>query len=479
MSVFDVIIVGGGPAGLFTAYELVTRSRKKLNILLLDKGYMPDQRKCPLAEMRRSYDYTKCAQCRPCHILYGIGGAGALSSGIINLRPDIGGDLDKLLGSWEKAMELIYYVDSVLLKFGAPPDRIFRPDASQTSELERLAAKAGAKLIPAVQRHIGTDRTPRVIKNIVEYLVQNGVKILYATSVYRVEKDSNRFIARTSRGDFSSKYMLLAPGRGGADWFMGQAIRLGIDIVPGPLDMGVRVETAKYIMDPVTDIIWDPKIIMYTKTYDDKVRTFCTNPGGYVVEELYSDGTVGVNGETYAGTRSMNTNFALLVTVKLTDPMENTIEYGKSIARLATRLGGGRPLIQRLGDLEAGRRSTWSRIERSSIEPTLRDVTPGDISMALPYRVVANIIEALNRLDTIIPGIASPQTLLYAPEIKYYSVQAKVNRKTMETNIPGLFVAGDGVGLSRGINVAAATGVLAARGILEKIGAEEEEPLTT
>lgn len=249
---------------------------------------------------------------------------------------------------------------------------------------------------------------------------------------------------------------------------------MGIELMPNPLDVGVRVEVPpKYVMDPVTNLYMDPKIIMYTKSHDDKVRTFCVNPGGgFVVMERYDDGTVGVNGETYVDKRSNNTNFALLTSIRLTDPMEDTIEYGKSIARLATKLGGGRPIIQRLGDLEDGRRSTWDRIRRNVIEPTMKIVTPGDIGMALPHRVLDNLMEFLHRVDNVIPGLASKYTLLYAPEIKYYSMRAVVNR-FMETTVDGVFAAGDGAGLSRGgINVAAATGVLAAWGTLMKLGKE-------
>ncbi len=422
----------------------------------------------------------ECSKCNPCNILYGIGGAGTLSSGIINLRPDIGGDLDKLLGSWDEAEELIYYIDELFIKFGAPKDRVFKPEPEAVGELERAAAKIGAKFIPTIQRHIGTDNAIKVIGNITKFLEKHGVHIIDNTKAEHINLQQQGFKVRTTRGEYTCKYLVLAPGRGGAAWLSREAKRLGMVIEPGPLDMGIRVEIPAYVMEPITSIIMDPKIILYTKAYDDKVRTFCTNPHGFVIEEYYEDGTVGVNGETYTTIKSKNTNFALLVTVKLTDPLEDTIAYGKSIAMLATKLGGGKPLIQRFGDLESGRRSTWSRIERSTVEPTLRNVTPGDIGMALPYRIVEDLIEAIHRLDDIIPGLASPQTLLYAPEIKYYSVKVKVNRY-METNIDNLFVAGDGAGLSRGINVAAATGVLAARGILKKMGlyGEEEELITT
>ncbi|MEM3763211.1 MAG: FAD-dependent oxidoreductase, partial [Desulfurococcaceae archaeon] len=267
---------------------------------------------------------------------------------------------------------------------------------------------------------------------------------------------------------YYARRVLLAPGRGGAHWFRQVAEALGIEVEPTPLDIGVRVEVPYYVAEHVTSVNFDPKIILYTKSYDDMVRTFCTNPQGYVLKEQYEDGTVGVNGATFNTAKSKNTNFALLVTLKLTVPYQDVLELGKSIARIATKVGMGKPLIQRLGDLEKGRRSTWERISRSIITPTLRDVTPGDISLVLPHRVVANIVEAIERLDTVYPGLASPQTLIYAPEIKYYSVRAKVN-KDFETSVPGVYAAGDGAGLSRGINGAAATGILAARGIAKSL----------
>jgi hypothetical protein len=455
---YDVVVVGAGPAGLFAALELAKAGG--LKVALIDGGYRASQRRCPLQT-----PLEKCTFCVPCHIMYGIGGAGTLSSGLINLRPDVGGDLHELVGDWDKAMELINYIDKIFVEFGAP-NNVYEPNMELIEKLSALAARVNARIVPIRQRHMGTDGSVKVVDNMMQYLEGAGVAVMYATWAIEVEKgDNGVFTVKTSRGVLNARAVLLAPGRGGAEWLISQLKRLGASLDFGPIDIGVRVEVPYHVMRPLTDAVHDPKVILYTSKYDDKVRTFCTNPRGFVVKEVYADGTIGVNGETYLEKKSENTNFAFLVTLRLTDPMEDTIEYGKSIARLATKLGGGKPLIQRLYDLERGQRSTWERIRRSSISPTLKDVTPGDISLALPHRVVEDIIEGLKKLDELAPGVASPQTLIYAPEIKYYSARPTVDKNLM-TTVPGLFVAGDGAGLSRGINVAAATGVLAARGIL-------------
>jgi len=467
--VYDIVIVGAGPAGLLAAYELAnlknSENGKDLKVLLVDKGLRPLKRTCPLLTPKE-----KCTFCDPCNITYGIGGAGTYSSGIINLRPDIGGELHEILRSWDKAQELVDYVDEVLVKFGAPKDRFFEPNMEKVKDIQRKAAKVGAEFIPIRQRHIGTDKTPLVIENILNYIEKSGVKVEELTNVLEIQKKGDHFLLKTNRKEeIETKTLLVAPGRAGAKWFLEQARNLGVDMVPGPLDIGVRVEVESFVMEELTSAVWDPKVVLYTKKYDDKVRTFCVNPRGYIMKEVYDDGTIGVNGQTFADRKSNNTNFAFLTTIKLSDPLEDTIEYGKSIARLMTRLGGEKPIIQRLIDFEKGRRSTWERINRSTVRPTLRDVTPGDISMGLPYRVVSNLIEGLERLDNIAPGLYSSNTLLYAPEIKYYSMKAVVD-SNMETVVDNLFVAGDGVGLSRGINIAAATGILAARGITRKLG---------
>ncbi len=462
-SKFDVVIIGAGPAGLFAAYELVERSN--LRVLLIEEGGDVKDRVCPMFEL------GYCIGCKPCHIMSGVGGAGGLSDGTINLRPDIGGDLKEITGDENYAWQLVWEVDRIFLKHGGPR-KIYKGNPEEIKEWERKAAQAGVKFIPIIQRHIGSDHTPEVIASIKKHLEGRGVKFLLWTKAL----EFNRGWVKVRRGKetftIRARYIIVAPGRGGADWFHEVARKIGLKARHGPIDVGVRVEVPAIVMEPITSINHDPKFHIYTDTYDDFVRTFCTNPNGFVVEERY-DSYVGVNGHSMRDKKSSNTNFAFLSRIELTEPVEDTTAYGKSIAQLATTIGGGKPIIQRLGDLRRGRRSTWSRIKKSSMEPTLKHVTPGDIAMALPHRVVTNLLEGLEKLDRVLPGVASDHTLLYAPEIKYYSMRVEVNGD-LETSIENIFAAGDGAGLSRDIVNAAATGILAARGILKKEGIAED-----
>lgn len=451
-----------GPAGLFAAYEL---SDRELQVLVVDAGRDIGKRHCPMSSMV-SCDH--CTPCTPCSILCGVGGSGAYSDGTLNLRPDIGGNLSELTGDDTVAWELVDYVDDICLNYGAPQN-VYSATGEDAEMLKRRAASAGARFIYIKQRHIGSDNSTALIVHMKDDLVSRGIEFLLDSKVEDiiVENGVCKGILLGGKG-VRTKCTLLAPGRVGYEWMNELVNRHSLSYSYSGVDIGVRVEVPSIIMDPVTRINHDPKFHIYTRKYDDFVRTFCTNEHGFVVKEEY-EGFVATNGHSMHSKVSENTNFAFLVYVELTRPMENTIKYGRSVAKLATTIGGGKPVVQRLGDLKRGRRSTADRISRNAIVNTLKDVTPGDISMALPHRMVTDIIEGLEVLSKIIPGVDSDSTLLYAPEVKFYSLKTDVDR-AMQTNIHALFVAGDGAGLSRDLVNSSATGILAARGILSFIG---------
>ena len=455
---WDVAIIGSGPAGLFAANELAGGKR----ILVIDMGKGVKERECPLM-----YDWG-CEKCKPCDIMCGLGGAGTFSGGRLNLRPDIGGDLTEFVETAEQAWQLVEDVDRVFLKHGAPKE-LHTPDQSEVEKLSHKAASAGVKFINIPQRHIGSDNAPKVIEAFAEDLRGRGVEFLLDTKVtdLLIEDGVCRGVL-TGDKEILAKAVILCPGRVGAPWVEDLVAREVMTARFGPIDVGVRIEVPAIVMDPVTKVNMDPKFHIHTKTYDDFARTFCTNARGYVVRERY-DSFIGVNGHSMVSEHSKNTNFALLVRVELTEPVENTTIYGRSIAELATTIGGGKPIIQRMGDLRRGRRSNRERLKSNLVVATLRDVTPGDISMALPGRIVTDIIEALEKLNEIIPGVAANSTLIYAPEIKFYAMEVDVDRN-MQTSVRSLFAAGDGVGLSGDIVNAAATGILAGRGVTEVLG---------
>ncbi|HIH62060.1 MAG TPA: NAD(P)/FAD-dependent oxidoreductase [Methanobacteriales archaeon] len=454
---FDVIIVGAGPGGLIAADKLADH----LRVLVVDKGRDIDKRYCPALKD------GICRRCSPCNIMCGLGGAGGLSDGKLNLRPDIGGNLEEFVDT-EKAWELVEEVDSFFLRHGAP-EELYSPEEKEIEKILKKSAAAGINFIPIIQRHIGSDKTPMVIKSVKEDLEKRGVEFLLETRALDIitkngkvkglrVKDKNG-----KKNVIKCKFLILAPGRSGSIWLAEQMRKLSIPIKYNPVDIGVRVEIPSIVMEDITRINWDPKFHIITKSYDDFVRTFCVCNKGFVVEEAYN-GFKGVNGHSMRTKTSDNTNFAFLVKIELTEPVENTSAYALSIAKISNTLGGGKPIIQRLGDLRKGRRSTWRRLKRSPVKPTLRDVTPGDIALVLPYRIVLDIIEGLEALDKVIPGVASDSTLLYAPEIKLYAMRIGVDEH-MRTPISGLYAVGDGAGVSRGIVGAAATALIAAEHI--------------
>jgi uncharacterized FAD-dependent dehydrogenase len=451
-----VLIVGAGPAGMFAARELTLQGVG--GILIVDAGTTAGQRRCPMTEQ------GTCADCRPCNLMHGVGGAGTFSDGTLNLRPDIGGDLRDYTDSDQAAWDLVHYVDQVWVEHGAPPAASGADDET-VEELKRAAAENDVRFIDIVQRHIGSDHSRQLIESLERDLRDRGVAFRLDTVVEDLVLEQGRCVGVRLAGgeELRGTAVILATGRVGAPTLDRMVVAHGIQAHHAPVDIGVRVEVPAIIMDPVTEVNRDPKFHIRTETYDDFVRTFCANRHGFVVSESY-DGFVGVNGHSLRDLTSETTNFALLVRMGLTEPVENTTAYATSVARLATTIGGGRPLLQRMGDLMRGRRTTWARLGRNHVAPTLTDVTPGDISMALPHRIMVNLIEALQKLAEVIPGVDSDSTLLYATELKLYAMAVEVDRRFM-TSVPGLFAAGDGPGLSRDLINASATGVLAGRGV--------------
>jgi hypothetical protein len=421
-----VLIVGAGPAGLFAAQQLAD----SCDVTIIEQ---------------KNY----------------IGGSGLYSDGKMNFHPQIGGDLLEFLSD-DDAIKILEEIKQTFKGYGM---KDVGNDWEKLVELERRATTAGIKFIPIRQNHVGSDYLPKVMNNFKIDLEKKGVKFKLNTMVLDLEP-KEKIIAKTDKGIEEADYAVLAPGRVGSLWLIEMAKKLDLKMRFNPVDIGVRVEALNDVLkEIVVDYqCWDPKFHIRTHQYDDDVRTFCVCPYGFVVKEFYEKEIFGVNGHSMKDKKSNNCNFALLVRTKLTEPLENTTDYGRSIAKQTNTLGGGKPILQRLRDLRTGVRSTWERIEKSYVTPTLRDVTPGDISMAFSYRIVTDILEALDKLEKVIPGVGSDSTLLYAPEIKFYAMRIETN-KMLQTAIPNIFVAGDGAGVSRGITIAAATGMIAANRI--------------
>ena len=454
---FDVIIVGGGPAGLFAAHWLSEHS--SLRVLLIDKGKPPLKRHCPIGD-------RGCVHCRPCNILCGVGGAGLFSDGKLNFIHKLGKtDLTQFLGLAE-ACQLIDETEAIFNRYGMD-GQVFPTDMDAARTIRKEARKHGIDLLLIRQKHLGSDNLPRHIEAMAREIEARGVLFHHSENVRDLLVEHGRVTGVvTDRDTYASESVILAPGRVGAEWMGAIASRNGISLSQRGIEVGVRVEVHNEIMQDLCQIIYDPTFFIRTARYDDQTRTFCTNFGGFVALENYQD-FVCVNGHALMDRKSANTNFAFLSKVILTDPVEDNQAYGESIGKLATLIGGGRPILQRYGDLRRGRRSTWNRIRNSYIEPTLINVVCGDIAMALPERILTNLVDGLERLNQVIPGVANDETLLYAPEIKFFATQVETDSQ-LETGVRGLFVAGDGPGVAGNIVSAAATGLIAARAIVHR-----------
>lgn len=458
MKNYDVIIVGTGSAAIFTALEL-TRHSDSGKILMLERGRDITQRQC-LANAKE----IPCIHCQNCALLCGWGGAGAYSDGKLTLSSEVGGFLDEYLPQ-EEITQLISYVDQFYCQFGAPK-KVYGTDTEAILELQRKASLHDLALIPSKIRHMGTDRCKEILKGFRQYL-EDKVDILFETEVQEILVQKKKAIGvRTADGEeIFSKFLVVAPGRAGANWLKKEAARLKLATLKNPVDIGLRIETPAAVMEPLTRITYEPKLIFHSRRFDDRVRTFCMNPYGQVVME-YCQGVHLVNGHSYSRTKTENSNFALLVSTRFTEPFDRPIAYGRYLARLANFLSGG-IIVQRLGDLSMGRRSTAQRLKRNLIVPSLPEATPGDLSFVLPYRYLSNIIEMLEAMNNLTPGLNSRHTLLYGIEAKFYSLRLQLTN-SFETPISHLYAIGDGAGLTRGLMQASVSGVVAARSIRSK-----------
>ena len=465
MQNYDVIIIGAGPSGIFCAYELI-KENKNLKILMVEKGRPIEKRLCPKRTTKQ------CIGCQPCAITTGFAGAGAFSDGKLSLSPDVGGNLPDILG-YDRAMELIKESDDIYLKFGADTNVYGVDKEAEIREIRRRAINANLKLIECPIRHLGTEEGYKIYTRLQEHLMAEGVEMIFNTMVKDIiiEDKQAKGIVTTGGDTFYAKEIVSAIGREGSDWFSSICKDHGIETKVGTVDIGVRVEVRDEVMEFLNKNLYEAKLVYYTPTFDDKVRTFCTNPSGEVATEYYENNLAVVNGHAYKSKeyKTNNTNFAILVSKNFTKPFKTPIEYGKHISQLSNMLCGGRILVQTFGDFQRGRRTTEERLCRNNLIPTLKDAVPGDLSLVFPHRIMVDIKEMILALDKVTPGIASDETLLYGVEVKFYSNKVVVNTD-FETSVQGLRAIGDGAAVTRGLQQASANGISVARSILVKMG---------
>ncbi|MDE6968055.1 MAG: FAD-binding protein [Clostridia bacterium] len=461
---YDLIIVGAGPAGIFTALELLKNGRKD-KILIIEKGRAVEKRVCPKSKT------MECVNCKPyCNITTGFSGAGAFSDGKLSLSPEVGGDLPELIGVSE-AESLIKYADSLYLEFGADNKVEGVGNTDKVKDIRKKAIQAGLKLVDCPIRHLGTEKAQEIYYKIEQYLLNNGVEIKFNVNAENIIIDGDKCLGVVvSEGkkqvEYLAKKTVIATGRRGADWLEKICEEHKILHEAGVVDIGVRVEVRNEIMEEVNNVLYESKLIGYPKPFKNKVRTFCQNPGGFVSQENYDNNLAVVNGHSYKEKKSNNTNLSILCSAKFTEPFNQPIAYAQKVGELTNMLANGRVLVQRYGDILDGKRTWQKELDNSNVRPTLPDAVAGDITSAMPYRPMLNIINFIKAVDEVVPGFASPETLLYSPELKFYSNKIKMD-KNLNTNIKNLHCLGDSSGWTRGLMMASVMGVKMARTILK------------
>lgn len=461
----DVVIVGAGPAGIFTALEMLRNGSKK-KIIMIEQGKSMDKRRCPKAQT------NKCVSCKPyCDITTGFSGAGAFSDGKLSLSYEVGGELPRLLGA-EKVQELIGYTDQIYLDFGADTKIEGIGQEDKVKQIRKKAIKAGLKLVDCPIRHLGTEKAQEIYGKIQAYLEEQGVEILFGHTCADVDIEDGRcrgIVAEDTKTGSTitivSQSTVIAAGRKGADWLEKLCTKQGVEHVPGTVDVGVRVEVRNEIMEEVNTALYESKLIGYPAPFKNKVRTFCQNPGGFVSQENYDNNLAIVNGHSYKEKKSNNTNLAILCSHNFRVPFDQPIEYAKRIGELTNMLANGQILVQRFGDILEGKRTWQEELDRSNVRPTLPDAVAGDITSALSYRTMMNIINFIKAVDEVVPGFAATETLLYAPEIKFYSNRVKMD-EDLNTNIENFYCLGDSSGWTRGLMMASVMGVVMGRRLI-------------
>lgn len=465
----DIIIVGAGPAGIFTALEYIRKGNQK-KILMLEMGRRMEQRSCPKDKT------TECVHCKPyCNITTGFSGAGAFSDGKLSLSTEVGGDLPELVGV-QKAQEMIGYTDEIYLEFGADPKVEGISGGEKIKEIRKNAIKAGLKLVDCPIRHLGTEKAQEIYLKLQNYLVENGVEIRFLTGCKDIITENGKVtgvvayhaMKPTEEEVFMAETVVIATGRKGADWLEEVCRNHNVPREAGTIDIGVRVEVRNEVMEEVNNVLYESKLIGYPEPFGNKVRTFCQNPGGFVSQENYDNNLAIVNGHSYKDKKSHNTNLAILCSSRFSEPFDQPTRYAKKVGELVNMLGDGRIVVQRFGDILNGKRSWQEELSRSNVVPTLKDAVAGDITSALPYRVMVNIISFIKAADTVVPGFASNETLLYAPEIKFYSNRVKMDEQ-FTTGIEGLYCLGDSSGWTRGLMMASVMGVMMGRRLSELV----------